>query len=152
MYKIYKIEDGEDLSMIASKFQTTEKEILELNGLDRNIPLTDGNLLIVPNNNFLFTRYRVKKGDNPSSIARENNVSVDALLAINGLDKDDIIYPDETLLIPNRTVSIYVTKSNDTLGSVASNFKTSKERIVRDNENIYLLPDQVIVYKKENIQ
>ncbi len=44
--------------------------------------------------------YTVKKGDTPSGIAEKHNVSTRRLLDVNGLNKKSVIYPDETLIIP----------------------------------------------------
>lgn len=151
MFKIYKVADGEDIKSIATKFSTTTEEILEINGYDRNEQIDAGNLLIVPNNNLIFRRYTVKKGDTIFDIAKHVGVDTTTLLKINGLDADDTIYPDQVIIVPNRDMEIYVTNPGDTLTNVASKFKTTKEKIVAANENMILAPDQVIVYKKEII-
>ena len=70
---------------------------------------------------------------------------------INGLNENDYIYPGQEILVPNEGVSIYVTE-NDTLRDVASKLGLSEEEIVKQNETLYLLPEQIIIYKKrENL-
>lgn len=46
------------------------------------------------------TFYLVQKGDNIEKIAREFGISSRRLLAENGLEKSSVIYPNDTLLIP----------------------------------------------------
>lgn len=151
MFKIYKVSDGEDIHSIAKKFSTTIQEILEINGYDRNYRADAGNLLIVPNNNLILKHYTVKKGDTIFEIAKRVGSDTTTLLKINGLDEDDMIYPDQVILVPNQDMKIYVTNFGDTLTDVASKFKTTKDKIVAANENMILAPDQIIVYKKEII-
>lgn len=151
MFKIYKVSDGEDINSIATKFSTTTEEILEINGYDRGYRADAGNLLIVPNNNLIFSRYIVQKGDTIFEIAKRVETDPMTLLKINGLDEDDYIYPDQTILVPNQGMGVYVTNVGDTLTDVASKFRTTKDKIVAANDDLLLAPDQVIIYKKEII-
>ena len=43
--------------------------------------------------------YVVKKGDNPFTIAKNNNTSLERLLRINNLSKRSTIYPGQTLYL-----------------------------------------------------
>lgn len=150
VFKIYKVAEGEDINSIATKFSTTADEIMEINGFDRSYRANTGNLMIVPNNNLIFSRYLVKKGDTIYEIAKKTKTDTTTLLKINGLDDDDYIYPDQEILVPSSGMEIYVTNTGDTLTDVASKFHTTKDKIVANNDNLILATDQVIVYKKEN--
>jgi LysM repeat protein len=44
--------------------------------------------------------YTVKQGDNPYRIGQNFNTDYKWILAMNNLDKDDFIYPNQQLLIP----------------------------------------------------
>ncbi|MDE7478143.1 MAG: LysM peptidoglycan-binding domain-containing protein, partial [Lachnospiraceae bacterium] len=66
------------------------------------------------------------------------------------IEVDDYIYPNQELLIPRTGVQIYITKENDTLKDMTRKFGTSAEKLTMMNENIYLLPEQLLVFKKEN--
>lgn len=149
MYKIYKIKAGDDIDVIADRFSSTKKELLEINGFDDDYRAIENNLLIVPNNNIMLDKYIVKKGDSMYEIARLTNNDVDVLISLNGLEKDDFIYPGEEILIPRNNVVVYLTKDGDTLDSVASYFGVDKNKLVNDNDNILLEKDQVIMSKKE---
>ena len=102
-------------------------------------------------NNTYFNYYTIEKGDNLYAIAMKNNTNVKNLLLINGLNENDYIYPGQEILVPNEGVNIYVTE-NDTLRDVASKLGLSEEEIIKQNETLYLLPEQIIIYKKrENL-
>lgn len=59
--------------------------------------------------------YKVKSGDSPYSIAKEHNVSMRRLLYQNGMDKNSVIYPGDTLIIPEA----YTVKNIKTLEDVS---------------------------------
>lgn len=70
---------------------------------------------------------------------------------LNGLKLDDYIYANETLKIPKKGVQYYITKENDTLKEVSKIFGLKEMDIVKQNETIYLLPEQMIFYKESGI-
>ncbi len=98
-------------------------------------------------NESYFTYYTIEKGDNLYEIARKYNINPKLLAAINGIKDDEYIYPGQELMIPRSGYSYYITGSGDTLKGVADAFKTSTDNLVRMNRTIYLLPDQILVYK-----
>ena len=148
MYSIYQIQVGDTLDTIANKVGTTKQILLTINGItDSN--LIPENFIVIPMNvNLPFTTYVVKKGDNIYEIARNYGVEYETLLEINGLGKDDYIYPEQEIIIPNKDFNIYVTKENDSLALVAQKLGAEQTDIIRDNATIYLLPEQLILYKK----
>lgn len=148
MYSIYQIQVGDTLDTIANKVGTTKQILLTINGItDSN--LIPGNFIVIPMKvNLPFTTYVVKKGDNIYEIARNYGVEYETLLEINGLGKDDYIYPEQEIIIPNKDFNIYVTKENDSLALVAQKLGAEQTDIIRDNATIYLLPEQLILYKK----
>jgi LysM repeat protein len=66
------------------------------------------------------------------------------------LKLDDYIYPGQTLLIPKKNVSYYITKDGDTLYTVSNIFGITEKDVVDQNKTIYLLPEQMIYYKKQD--
>lgn len=148
MYSIYQIQVGDTLDTIANKVGTTKQILLTINGLaDTN--LVPGNYIVIPMNvNLPFTTYTVKKGDNIYEIAREYGVDYETLLEINGLNKNDYIYPDQEIIIPNKSFNVYVTRDNDSLATVAAKLGANQVDLIRDNATIYLLPEQLILYRK----
>ena len=148
MYSIYQIQVGDTLDTIANKVGTTKQILLNINGIN-DTNLVPGNYIVIPMNvNLPFSTYLVKKGDNVYDIARRYDVDYETLLQINGLNKDDFIYPNQELIIPNQNFSVYVTKENDTLATVAAKLNAKESDIIRDNTTIYLLPEQLILYRR----
>lgn len=94
-YDIYEIVKGDSLWSISKKFNTTVKDLIDLNNLD-TINLKIGDKLIVPSTN---NKYVVKKGDTLWSIAKQYNISVNELKEANNLTTNLISIGDE-LLIP----------------------------------------------------
>ena len=95
-----------------------------------------------------YSLYEIKKGDSLYKISKEFNVNTKLLAELNGLNIDDYIYPDQVLLIPKKDVSYYITKDGDTLYTVSNIFDTKESNIVSQNKTIYLLPGQIIFFKK----
>ena len=88
---IYKVEKGDSLYQIAKKYNTTVKQIIDINNLKTTdlsigqkirIPeqYTEGELILPE-----FINYTVKKGDSLYNIAKEYNVKVDDIIKDNSL-------------------------------------------------------------------
>ena len=148
MYKIYQIEYGDTLEKIAQKTNTTVEDLIKINGFSNDYMVGVGNLIIVPNNNDdIFTTYRVQMGDNVYSIARMFNIDPNTLLAINGVNKDDYIYPNQEIMVPNDNVIIYITKVGDTVDDVLNNLEVDLETLIKENNKIFVAEDQLMVHK-----
>jgi len=146
MYDTYVIEKNDTIATISSKFNTSPEIIYQLNGYV--IDLVPGNTLIVPRitSNY-FDYYTVTKGDTLYKIASDNNIDADLLAQLNGINKSDYIYPNQILLIPKAGSILYFTAVGDTLGEIAKGLNVSIDKLVSQNDNIYLQPEQLIVYK-----
>lgn len=150
MYKVYQVLPGEELENIAFKLNIEMEVLKELNGLDEDYRALPGNQLVVPNvDDSNFRRYTIKKGDTLYEIGKKYQIDTALLAMINGLDMGEFIYPGEILLIPSPMISFHLTKENDTLKSISKKYDVSVEKLIQENENIYVLPDQLIVLKKE---
>lgn len=147
MYKIYKVTTGDTLESNAKKFNTTIKNLQEINDKDY---ISMGELIIVPNDrkSDWFDVYTVKQGDNLYAIAQKYNISLIDLLNINGLDKDNYIYPGQELMVPKSNVKVIVTKENETINSASKRLGLNNEELLYQNDNIYLLPEQLLIYKE----
>lgn len=146
MYKVYIVEPGETIDSIAKNLNITTTLLNEINGFDINTVLEVGDQIIIPKTNNSNGIYIVKRGDNPYSIAQKYNISVDDLLMYNGLEKDDYIYPNQKILIPNMKQKYYVTKSGDTINNLSNKMNLPINKIIELNDNIYLIPDQMLFY------
>jgi LysM repeat protein len=94
-----------------------------------------------------FDYYKIVEGDNLYNIAKKNNVNLDLLASLNGLDLKDYIYPNQILLIPKSGYNYYITKDGDTLNGVINLFKTNSNKFLNENKIIYLLSGQLLVNK-----
>jgi len=148
MYKIYTVKMGDTLENLARKLGVTPEVLATLNGLDITATLTPNTNIVVPSSDSYFDKYVIKKGDTIYEIARMYNVNPTELSKLNGLEEDEYIYPGEELMVPKPGTLFYVTEANDTLNKVAGAFNTTPNNIANQNGTIYLLEDQLIVYKK----
>ena len=95
--------------------------------------------------------YTVQKGDNLYNIASNYSVDVKTLQNLNGLEADDYIYAGQQILVPKSNVDIYIVEENDTLESVSKKLGIEIFQIINNNEKIYLLPNQLLFFKKREI-
>lgn len=148
MYTIYNVMYGDTLDAIATYYNTDVSTLREINNFPNNYQVSMGDQIIVPavrNNRFIT--YIVKKGDNLYEIARQYNVDVNTLMMLNGLNKDDFIYPNQEIVVPRDNTSVYITKDGDTLNTVLNNSGLSLDELYSRNREIYLLPDQLLILK-----
>ena len=149
MFNKYLVKPGDNLKSLASKFNTTEEELIKLNNLYFGEALRAGAEIIVPKNEEkYFNIYVIESGDSLYKIAEKYNINPRLLSALNGLEMEDYIYPGQELLIPKNNYSYYITADGDTLDTVSNVFKISKLDLLNQNETIYLLKDQVLVAKR----
>lgn len=146
MYQIYQIMYDDTIDSIANRFNTSVDELMKINN---NLNIREGSYIIVPSvNNEIFKTYKVKSGDNLYQIAKQNNINVDDLASINGLSKNDYIYPNQEIIVPTGSSSIYVTKNEDTLDTISQKMNVSYDDIIDQNKRLYLVPDQLVVLKR----
>ena len=151
MYTIYQVQNGDTLASVASKFGISLDMLSSLNGIMVGSVLNPGDYIVVPRmqvENPYFMEYTVKKGDNIYEIAKKYNIDSSQLLRLNGLNDTDIIYPNQIIMIPKNEVRFYITKPDDTLNKVTRELNVSATELARANEIIYLVNDQLLVYKK----
>lgn len=146
MYDSYIVKENETIDTIASNLGTTTDVLRKINGYMRN--LVPGDMIMIPRkeSNY-FDYYTVSKGDTLYKIANDNKIDADLLAQLNGINKSDYIYPNQTLLIPKAGSILYITGIGDTLYEVAKGFNVPIEKLISQNEKIYLQPEQLIVYK-----
>ena len=150
MYKIYQVEENETLGDIANKIKINEQDLRRINGFNNNYEVSSGDLVIIPSNdNIMFENYMIQRGDTIYDIARKYDISAQDLLRLNGLNTDDYIYPGENLLIPKNDIRFYFTEDGDTLEKIANSLETNIVDLLNQNKNITLMPEQLIIIKKE---
>ena len=148
MYQVYTVTENDDLGSLASKFDISVDELKRINGDNIDV-LVPGSMIVVPKiNDDLYYTYIVKEGDNLYDIARTYNQDLDILYLINGIKKGDYIYPNQKIMIPKNDVVVYLTKNDDTLASVVDNLGVSVLDLYNQNNKLYLLPEQFVIYKR----
>ena len=148
MVNTYQVQENEQLDDISKKFGIDKEEIINVNDFVSET-LFPGQIINIPSKiDTEFDYYKVKDGDTLYSIASKNNVSIEMLSEINGLDSYEYLYPDQILIVPKKSTGLYITKMGETLRLVAENTNSTLEELIKDNASIYLLPDQLLVYKK----
>ena len=144
MYDIYRIEVGDTIESIASRYGTTSDVIREMNP---NSSFGVGSNIVVPRINQYFDMYNIVKGDTLYEIARRYNTDYNLLALLNGLNVNDYIYPDTMIMVPKMDVKYYITKENDTINTVNRLLGSDMNKLLDENNNIYLKEGQLIVYK-----
>lgn len=144
MYDIYTVQVGDTIDSIANKFNTTSEVLRRMNP---NSGFGVGSSIVVPKTFEYFEMYNIQKGDSLYEIARRYNTDYNLLALLNGLNVNDYIYPNTTILVPKRNVKYYITKENDTINSVNKLLGSDINKLLRENNNIYLKEGQLIVYK-----
>ena len=145
MYEIYKIKEEDTITDILNNYDMNEEDLVKINGEEVLLKIEPNNNIIVPkkrNKNYEY--YTVKKEDTIYKIANNNNIDYNLLLKMNGLEKDDYIYPNQTILLP-RNNNIYLTKKNDTIKSLIKELNIDINQLINNN-NIYLEEEQIIIF------
>lgn len=144
----YEVQPGDTLLGIANRFGTTVDTLMAVNGLSQEDvrSLRLGQVLIIPGRSEAaasgssaeLESYTVQTGDTPTSIANRFGVTVDALMTVNGMSRDDAtrLRTGQVLLIP---------RSGSTSSSSTSGVSTSSAAVasaaaapVADEENFRL--------------
>ena len=146
MYNTYVVTNEDTLDSIANKFGITKEIIEQFNGY--NLELVPGLKLIIPIiNSDYFNYYVIKQGDTVYKIANKYKLNLSLLAQLNGLNESDYIYPNQVLLVPKAGSILYFTTIGDTLNGVAKGLNVDVMDLIEENKNVYLQPEQLIVYK-----
>lgn len=113
----YTVQPGDTVSSIASRHGLRTVDVLALNGLDWSTIIHPGDVLRLAAAAVEVAApvaesaapapaeaaHTVQAGDTITAIAGSYGVTIDAILAANGLDRSSIIYPGQRILIPGAT-------------------------------------------------
>ena len=83
---------------------------------------------------FEWKSYRVRKGDSVSKIAAAFSISMDAVIASNGITNARALREGETLRIPNMDGIPYTVKSGDNLSGISKSMGVPLEAILDAND------------------
>lgn len=144
----YIVKEGDTLTYIAKKFNTSILDIVALNPNIKNPNLIypGQKFKIITNtesSNIVY--YTVKKGDNLTNIAKKYNTTVNLLVKLNKIKNPNLIYPNQKLKIDTNTSNqelagenscgkiLYKIKYGDTLSKLAQKYKSTVSEISKIN-------------------
>ncbi len=143
----YKVKSGDSLYRIAKKNNTTVTKIRKANGMKKGQTLKMGKVIKVPKyvssakkktkvvtkssrkTTTTLAKYRIKKGDTLSSIARKHHTSVTKIRKANGMKKGTTLRLGRTVKVPQKSYKVVKAKkriSNKKLVASLSNLDTVK--------------------------
>jgi len=146
IYRIYTIGVNDDLASVASDLGISVSELRRINGFNNDYVVRLGEQIIVPAGNGNFTTYTVVKGDNLYGIAKKYDISLKQLQLLNGFEDSEYIYPGQEIVVPRNNVKFYITEEGDDLKKVLNYFGVTDNKLL-ENQNIFLLPNQLITYR-----
>lgn len=98
--KTYTIQNGDTLSGIALRFNTTVSKLVELNNIKNPNLIYAGDVLKIQGNS-QYKIYTIKSGDTLSSIAIKFNTTVKKLVELNKIQNPNLIYANTKIKLPN---------------------------------------------------
>mgnify|MGYP003323054614 FL=1 len=115
----YVVERGDTLSLIANRFDTSVNRLVALNQLASRHRISIGQRILLPQEDADPNRliaaaagvppedglYTVSRGDTVSRIADRYNLDETALLAANGIQNPNLIYPGQQIRFPGYSAS-----------------------------------------------
>ena len=149
MYEVYMVKIGDSMESIATSHDIDVDELRKINGLFSPNEVVVGSLIVVPvmgKRNYQY--YTVKKGDSIYEIAKKYGIDYNLLLQLNGLDKDDYIYPNQSLMLPAEGIEFYLVKENETLQDILRKKRVSADDLIKNNDKIYLREGQLLKFQK----
>ena len=150
----YIVQEGDNIVSIAKLFNVSIIDLIRENNLDNVYYLTPGTEIKIPvgATPIGFTYYIVKKGDSLYQIASQYGITAQQLAEINGLELNEYIYPNQRLIVPKEGVQVYITQNGDTVQTIIDKLGTNLDEIFIYNPNVYILPEQLIAYRKTTSQ
>ena len=127
----YKIKSGDSLYAIAKKNHTTVTKVRKANGMKKGETLKIGKVLKVPTNKKIakkttkkksikLSKYKIKKGDTLSRIARRHHTTIAKLTKTNGMKKGDTLKLGRMIKVPKTTYIVAKKKKTSNKKLVAS--------------------------------
>ena len=136
----YKVEKGDTLSGIAAKNGMTLSALLELNGFDKNTVIKTGQTIKLSADEKTAVskggEYKVKSGDTLSGIAAKNGMTLNALLELNGFDKNTVIKTGQTIKLSGAANSVKTGSSSYDADYSKLNVKFAKKQEIEGNKNM----------------
>jgi LysM repeat protein len=107
----YTVVEGDTVSGIAARYGLSTAGVLAMNGLSWRSLIFPGQVLVLAETATApappvtvqpaIVHYTIRSGDTISGIASAHGLSTDAVLSANGLSRSSIIYPGQTIALPD---------------------------------------------------
>ncbi|MGC9325111.1 MAG: LysM peptidoglycan-binding domain-containing protein, partial [Desulfomonilia bacterium] len=147
-YIQHTISQGDTLSHLAKKYNTSSRMIARINRMSVGDILHLGRVLIIPYGTTRSTvpskhTHTVAKGETLKSISKRYGIEIQDLVEMNRIEDPDTIYPDMVLSIPPKgqprssflaRSTQYRVKKGDTLWGISKQFEVSTGDIIRWNQ------------------
>jgi LysM repeat protein len=150
------VKPGETLSEIADRLGISMKRLMELNGINKADHVEVGQRLKVPGRAGSSSRssgggavatgrLTVRAGDTLSEIAARQGMSLNQLIALNGLSKADHVEVGQTLKVTGKVATaaaptpfrkganVHVVRSGESLSAIADGYGVPMSRLVAIN-------------------
>jgi LysM repeat protein len=134
----YVVKRGDTLSNIAEELDTSVSAIVNANGISNPNRIYIGQELVIPGSD----TYVVQSGDTLEQIAQRTGTTLAVLAEANGITNPNRLYvgtrlrltvPSHTFETQTGVAAIHVVQSGDTLGEIATRFKTTVSSLVELN-------------------
>ena len=155
----YTVVEGDTVSAVAGRFGLSTASVLALNGLGWSAVIFPGQTLTLSGQAAPvvaaptsvaaeIARYTIVSGDTISGIASAHGLGVGALLSANGLGRDSIIFPGQTIVLPGTAApaaaaasapspaasfGTHTIVSGDTIGAIAASAGVSVQSVLDAN-------------------
>lgn len=159
----YKIKKGDSITQICNIFNTTYKELKEINDEKKIVRLWENDRIKIRLKDYTIQEYTIKKGDTIFDIINKYNADLNILYAINDINVLNKFWAGDKIILPikmgvdnvqektknTKAIKHYV-KKGETIYSIARKYDINPEYLIRKySDKIY--EGQIIEIEKSNI-
>ena len=147
----YTVQEGDTLTSIAQKYDTTVHEITVTNSIvnpnliyvGEVLKIYPGNRSIIKRKKVFTTTYIVQSGDTLTSIAKKFNTTADKIALLNNITNPNLIYPGQILKIETSINSstrgynfntMYTVQKGDTLLGISRKLDVDYKELIQKND------------------
>lgn len=139
-YSVYNIKRGDNLWLIAEKFDIDHILIIKANKIKNPDMLHPGKKIFVPNRKGIV--YIVKKGDTLSEICYKHNISLESAVKHNGI-KAHKIYPDMEIFLPDAYIPKPQLVNKKSKKSIIVKKENKSESSNNKNDNVHVAKNTI---------